>query len=282
MKNIEICAFGSRDGINVEITGNDYETIFNEIESAIRKTYENSKDHGRDFGLRVSVGENHLYFGIGLNGDRSGVICWGSRHSLDRLASGKLHYRRYVNGAFWTIVSMVINHFGLDEYDADAEWENLVIEANTLNDYANELTAAVEENMTAIDGHIDSARELIKETLNDGDPVDSEEISRNAQRIKECLDLIKDAADYFIARASRLTGCDFCFEDFFNGDDLIFDFANAPVGFDLQDFCLDDVFEDILNYIFLAPSEDFDEYDAGSCTELLDLRDTLYHYLIAA
>ena len=166
----------------------------------------------------------------------------------------------------------------INEYEDDLELE----EANTLNDYANELTAAVEENMTAIDDHIDSARELIKKTLNDGDPVDSEEISMNARRIKECLDLIKDAADYFIARASRLTGCDFCFEDFFNGDDLIFDFANAPVGFDLQDFCLDDVFEDILNYIFLAPSEDFDEYDAGSCTELLDLRDTLYHYLIAA
>lgn len=118
MKTITIKVFGNRETIEIA-ANNDYETVFNEVEKALRNLYEISdfrRRHGNKcFGFEASEGKNSLIFGIGLSADKSGKIIWETCSGFDIIARGTTEYSRYVDRAFWHMASMIINHFGLTD-----------------------------------------------------------------------------------------------------------------------------------------------------------------------
>ena len=281
MKNITIKVFGNRETIEIA-ANNDYETVFNEVEKALRNLYEISnfrRRHGNQcFGFDVSEGENRLLFGIGLSADRSGKIIWETKYGFDHIARGTTKYSRYVDGAFWHMASMIINHFGLTDQisEEDKEWNDIVDLSEYQSDQMAELESTIEDSVECLNENIEHAKQYVDYYLfpyEDLDIIDDELVNDwiddAVYEIKSDLKTISEARGKFLMNMSRYTKCNYTLSDAYADCPEI----NLPPYYaTLDDFDAAEAYKEIIDYIFSSATEGYD----GS-ENMLSLRDKYYN-----
>ena len=245
MQNLILRVCGNRETIEIAANSN-YEIVFNEIDNALRKLYEIS-NHRRRYGnkclcFRASVGKNELLFGIGLSADDSGKIIWECNYGFDRIARGTTKYSRYVDGAFWYMASMIINHFGLTDLQTQNEAEEQARQDEIADTLSNEASALSDEAKTLYNEAKEISDKIGTFLHYTDDPDDEHDALINmAMEMREKLYRIKRIREDFLDRADELTGCNCVFGDFMSDDDMIVD------GFDLKYTDPDDIFCSLWN-----------------------------------
>ncbi len=161
----------------------------------------------------------------------------------------------------------------LTKIENDAEWEKLLAENEFIGNEMFALENTIDENVEKAKAAMDDAKQLIG-GMNDVDwrGRDDDELKKSITNycgdIAEALIGIAQASQNFLKNCSDFTGCDFTLGDAYS-DCPVIAFNNYYDELDQFDCTL--AFEQILDDIFENGSD-----------EMLDLRDTLYHYLMVA
>lgn len=166
----------------------------------------------------------------------------------------------------------------INEYEDDIEWENLMDESQKMTDSTKEFENEVEDLGAQIDSYMSETESLMDEVDENGETGwQKNAISENMNRIYNILTDMFNEKTRWLADLSRITGCNMTPWDVYS-DDYFIDLGHG-IELDIFNANITDFFEDLLNTLF-ERYEDHENQDLAS--EMLDLRDTLYHYLAVA
>lgn len=166
----------------------------------------------------------------------------------------------------------------INKYEDDLDWENLMDEGQKITDRTSEFENKTEDLAAQIDSYMDETEKLMDEVDENGETGwQKNAISENMNRIYNLLTDMFNEKTSWLADLSKITDCDMTPWDVYS-DDYFIDLGHG-IELDIFNANITAFFEDLLNTLF-ERYEDHENQDLAS--EMLDLRDTLYHYLAVA
>ena len=151
-------------------------------------------------------------------------------------------------------------------------------ESQKMTDSTKEFENEVEDLAAQIDSYMDETESLMDEVDENGETGwQKNAISENINRIYNLLTDIFNEKNRWLADLSRITGCNMTPWDVYS-DDYFIDLGHG-IELDIFNANITYFFDDLLNTLF-ERYEDHENQDLAS--EMLDLRDTLFHYLAVA
>ena len=265
--------YQNENGVNVGLASELKNLILNGYQTVKGKSSNAHSEYNKEF--TIDCGDYKIFFNkcytfwvmsVYDNGLRVRMnMPWFPAESqlLDRRFIGD----RWCNATIENAIALIIG--SIDDY----EWKKLGAENEFIGNEMNALENTIDENVEKAKTAMDDAKQLI-DGMNDVDWWDRDddalknEIAGYCRTIAESLTAIAQARADFLKKCSDFTGCDFVLGDAYSDCPVI---AFNHYYDELDQFDCTLAFEQILDDIFENGSD-----------EMLDLRDTLYHYLMVA